>query len=80
MSLVAFSEMTELNKRCSQKTLDGHHLMICEVPAPTCIAVSSDDDIHSTEAISLYFESTKHGGTVKIGIIGTPEKIALLKI
>ena len=56
--------MAELRKRSSERTLDDNHVMICEVSAPTCIAVSSDDDIQSMEAVSLYFESTKNGGKI----------------
>lgn len=60
--------MAELKKRCSQTTLDGNNLRISEVPAPTSIAISSDDDIKSMEAVMLYFELPKYGGKSKRAI------------
>ena len=62
---MCFVEMQELQKRCNEKTLDGSHLELCEVPPPTCIAVSSDEDITSIETVRLYFELPKNGGKFK---------------
>ena len=56
--------MSELRKRCSQRPLDDHHVTVCEVPDPTCIAVSSEDEIKSTDTVSLYFEAAKSGGNM----------------
>ena len=56
--------MAELKKRCSQRAFDGSYLTVCEVPAPTCIAVSSDADIPSNDALTLYFELKRNGGKI----------------
>ena len=57
-----YTEMSEMQKRCNKRTLDGSQIQICEVTPPTYIAVSSDEEIRSIDTVMLYFQLPKNGG------------------
>lgn len=61
-----FADLTEIQKKCKQRSLDGKCFEVCAIDPVKCIVVSAEEDI-TIEELKEYFQyrAQSDGGKVQ---------------